>query len=405
MARSRKEVISEMVDSGLFSDDEIRNAVKSKGAQAEGSGLRGYAADVVRKGFGGATTEALKRSLKDGSLRGVAESVIDSPALPIAGGVAGGVAGLPLGAGAIPIAGFGAAAGESYRQLGARALGMEAPKTSLEAAKKIGTEAVTQAAGEAFGMGVVNPLAKGAGRLLKKPAGDLFQIITKIKPEDAATLFKNPKTILPGAFKKAKEVWRKAAQEAGIPIDDVSPEIIDALKTDAKSTVFDTFKKLRAGEAVTAAEAQTAKKALDIALMPAAKTERNAPLVTLYGEIRKVFTKKIGEASPELAAANKGYGVARAGKRFQTLFPRNLNDTPAYFRSSVLPNLILGAGAMRGEPGEGALQALGFGAASSPLAIGSLIALAGGGRGLVPYARRTLTATLADIAKQRFDGK
>lgn len=355
----------------------------------------------VKSKFDPSRLEATKA--KKGPIRRVAEAIVDSPVLPIAGGVTGAIAALPTGPGAIPAAAFGGAAGEAWRQNAARALGMKAPSSAKEAAKEIGVSALEQGAGEAFGMGVVAPVAKGAVHLLKKPAADLFQIITKIKPQDAGTLFRNPKALLPGEWTKAQAAWRKAAEEAGLPVDDVSPEIINALKKDARTTVFDTFEKMRGGEAVTAAEAQTAKQALDIALMPAAKTERNKPLVALYGKMRDEFTKRIGKESPDLAEANKRYGIAKAGKRFRSLFPRNLDDSPAYFRSSILPSVFTGAGALRGDPVEGALQGAAVSAASSPLAIGTLIALAGSMRGGMPLLRRTLTASLADLANQRSD--
>jgi len=347
----------------------------------------------------------LKPTEEKGFLRRSAEAVVDSPALPIAGGIVGGILGLPSGPGAVGTAALGGAGGEAYRQLAARALGMEAPQTSTEAAKKIGISATEQGVGEAVGSFVAAPALKVVGNVLKKPAGDLFQIITKIKPEDAATLFKNPKAILPGQWKKAQAAWRAAAEGAGIPVDDVSPEIINALKKDARSTVFDAFEKISAGEKVTASEAQTAKQALDIALMPAAKTERNKPLVALYGKMRQKFTERIGEESPELAAANKQYAVAKAGGRFRSLFPRNMDNSPAYFRSSILPSLFLGAGAARGDTTGGAIKGAAVAGLSSPLAIGSLLALAGGARGLAPYAGRAAIQSLANLAGEKFKGQ
>ena len=339
---------------------------------------------------------------KKGMLRKIAESVIDSPALPIAGGVIGGAAGLPLGPGAIATAGAGGAAGEAYRQLGARALGMKAPATSTQAAKDIGIEGLTQAAGEALGLGVIKPVAKLTGKLLKKPAGQLFQIITKMKPEDAATLFKNPKAILPGQMEKASKAWRAAAEKIGIAVDDVSPEMVEILKGDGKAKVFDTFAKISSGEAVTAKEVQIAKQALDSVVMPVAKTVRKNPQVATLNKIRRAFTDFISKESPEMAAANKGYGIAATGQKFKSLFPRNTTGDPAYFRSSALPALFTGAGAMRGDPLEGAMQGAAVAGLSSPLAIGSLIALAGATRGAGPLLRRTATAALADLAKEKF---
>lgn len=343
----------------------------------------------------------------DGFMKRSAKSLVGSSALPIAGGVVGGVVG------GIPGAALGGAAGESFRQLGARAMGMEAPETSMSAAKDIGVEGITQGLGEAGGK-LITPAArlagkipgvKATGRFAKKTTGDLFQLITKIKPRDAATLFENPKAILPGTMSRASKVWRTVAEAAGLPVDDVSPEIINALKKDARTTVFDTFEKIKAGEAVSAAEAQTAKQALDIALMPAAKTERNKPLVTLYGKMRDQFTEKISKESSELAAANKQYGIAKAGERFKSLFPRNLDNSPAYFRSSLLPTAAFGLGSREGNFGEGALAAGGLIAATSPIAIGSAIATGGGVRAALPYLKRPVSAAFANLVKNKFKGQ
>lgn len=343
-------------------------------------------------------------AIKDAMAEKTANFAADSPLLPMAGGVIGGLAGAPLGPGAVATAGLGGAAGESYRQILARSMGKKAPETSIEAAKDIGIEGATQAAGEGSGQ-LLAPVVKGAANMAKKPLGDLFQIVTKIKPEYAQTLFKNPKAILPGVMKEAKEAWRTAAKAAGIEVDEVSTALIDALKTDAKDTVYSTYQMIKEGTPITAGQAQLAKEALSTAVMPAAKNERNEKLIALLSKIKQTFIDRIGEESPALAKANKQYAIAKSGQKFRSLFPRNINDSPAYFRSSMLPGALGLAGFQRGETGEGILQGLGAGAASSPLAIGGLIALAGSGRGLVPYAGKTLTSGLAELARRRFEGR
>lgn len=328
------------------------------------------------------------------------KTLANSKVLPIAGGVAGGLMG------GIPGAALGGAGGEAYRQLLARGIGEKAPETSGEAASEIGVEGLTQAGAEIGGR-VLKPVVKGAANLVKKPLGQLFQIITKIKPQYAETLFNNPKAILPGQMNKAKEAWRMAAQEAGIPIDDVSPEIINALKKDARTTVFDTFEKIRNGEAVNASEAQVAKQALDIALMPAAKTERNAPMMALFGKMRQQFSEVIGRESPELAAANKQYAVAKAGDKFKSLFPRNLDDSPAYFRSASLPVLGSIAGANEDKSLSGAVKGAAKGAALSalvsPAAFGSLIAGTGALRPAGRVAGKITAASLAELLESLRD--
>lgn len=335
-------------------------------------------------------------------LRKASEAVVKSSTLPVVGGVVGGLLGVELGPGAVGTAALGGAAGESYRQIAARALGIDAPQTSMDAAKKVAEEGIINGAGEAVGSFVLNPAAKAVGRMIKKPAGDLFQIVTKIEPKNAATLFKNPKAILPSTWTKAQNAWKEAATKAGIDINDASPAVINALKTDAKNTVFSTFERLGNGDGVTAGQIQTAKQALDIALMPAAKTERNKPLVALYGKIRSTFTDALGKESSELAAANKQYAIAKAGSRFRSIFPRNLDNSPAYFRSTVLPSIIFGTGYSRGETGKGAIGATLAAGLSSPLALGSLIAGGGATRRIIP---RAITNSLAELANDYFKRK
>lgn len=333
---------------------------------------------------------------------GFMRSALKSPALPIIGGILGtpgGPAGVALGA----------AGGEAWRQIGARSMGLPSPSTSLEAAKYIAIEGATQGIGQGsanVGMKLAAPVFRGVGRMVKQPLGDIFQLITKIKPEYAKTLFENPKSILPGQMKKAQAAWRAAAKKAGLPVDEASPKLLKALKTDARNTVFDTFKRIKSGKSVSAADAQIAKQALDIALMPAAKNEKNSAIISIYGKMRKVFTERIGQESPKLAAANKKYAIAKAGEKFKSFFPRNQNDSPAYFRSGMLPSLLTGAGALRGEPMEGALEGAGVAALTSPAAFGTGIALAGGpARLAAPYVGRAAVGALAELTKKKLQRK
>lgn len=349
------------------------------------------------------------------------KDVMQSSALPVMGGILGGSLGAIGGpAGAVGGATLGGAAGESYRQLGARAMGLPVPETATEAAQDIGTEGLTQGAGELIG----GPVLRGAGKLvgkvpgvqtaasgIKKAAGDLFQIVTKMKPKDAETLFQNPKAILPSEWADAQKAWREAAAKEGIPIDDLDPRMIDVLKKDAKDVVYKTFDRLEAGENVTAAEAQLAKEALNIGMMPAAKNERNGKLIKILEGIKEKFIERIGKESPELAAANKKYAIAASGKKFRSAFPRNTNDSPAYFRSTIFPSLIgAGAGASYGnDPIERTVYGVGGGLLSaglaSPFAIGATIAGAGAARSYLPLLRRPISASLAELLDDELEGK
>ena len=107
---------------------------------------------------------------KDGLVRRLATSVIDSPAIPIASGIVGSIIGTPMVGGAI-----GAAGGEAARQLGKRALESGSvsqfftdPNIGLpsgQAALNIGMEGVSSIGGDIVGQGVV----KGA-KYLALPA-------------------------------------------------------------------------------------------------------------------------------------------------------------------------------------------------------------------------------------------
>lgn len=402
---ARKEGYSDEEIVGFLSKSNPDISSKIKTAQKEGYGndeILGHLSSFKSPYISG--DPALNPNQKSSLL----PTLANSSALPMTGGIIGGMLGN------VPGAGLGGAGGEAYRQLLAKAIGQPSPQTTGEAIKNIGIEGASQAAGEWFGGTLLPKASKFVGELpgissairgVKKVGGDLFQLVTKIKPQDAETLFKNPKAILPSQWEKAQAAWREAAQNAGIPIDDVSPEIINALKKDARSTVFDTFQKIMNGEEVNAADAQIAKQALDIALMPAAKTERNKPLVALYNKMRQQFVDRIGEESPELALANKQYAIAKAGSKFRSLFPRNLDSSPAYFRSSILPSALFGLGVNRGEPGTGALEGAAAIGLSSPLAIGS--AIAGGGliRPMLPLMRRVISSSLANLAKDKLEGK
>jgi len=100
-----------------------------------------------------------------GLMRRGAEAFVNSSALPIAGAIAGGIAG--AGVASILMAGLGAAGGESFRQLGKRALGMPSPETWQGAAKDIGIQGAVGMAGEGVGKAigaVAEPLVVPAAR-------------------------------------------------------------------------------------------------------------------------------------------------------------------------------------------------------------------------------------------------
>lgn len=91
------------------------------------------------------------------------------------GGFAGGAAGAPggplgIGAGAVAGAGIGGMAGEAGKQLLSRALGFEAPQTSEEAARRIGTQGTIQSLLE-----VPSAALPGTGSMLERQAVSQYE--------------------------------------------------------------------------------------------------------------------------------------------------------------------------------------------------------------------------------------
>lgn len=337
--------------------------------------------------------------------RRISEKIVDSPAMPAIGGVVGGIAGLPLGPGALGMAGLGGAAGESYRQVAARALGMDAPQTSLEASNAIGEEGAKQMLAEGLGTYVLGPIARMGFKSAGKVGKQLTQLITKVRPEDTQRVFDNPSSMLPGVMGKAKEAWSSAAEKAGIPqwTEGNEIDLLKKLKGGAEDFVTNVYEKLYKNEPVSAAEAQLAKQSIDVSLMPAAKTTRNKPLIALWSRVRDKFVNRIGEESPELASANSEMAKAFSAQKFKSLFPKNLDDSPALFRSALISGL-----GFSGENKSMPERALGAGMATllgSPAAIGTGIALAGAlsdpARVVAPIVGRTALGFAASKIKRR----
>lgn len=353
----------------------------------------------------------------DGLLMRGAKAVVGSNALPIAGGAIGAMAGGPAGAA------LGGAAGEAFKQLGSRAVGLDAPKTAGEAAKNIGIEGAVQGVTElvaapilgAAGKAVkaipgVKPALEGAGNLAKKTAGDIFQIATKMKPKNASTIFANPEGMLPGAMNKASQAWRTAAAKIGLPVDLTAPEIINALKNkDYENMVYDTFSKIESKQPVSAAEAQIAKETLDAKMMPAVVNERNRKMINYLNQIRESFMNRIASESQDMAAANKEYAVAKAGEKFKSLVPMNKDMTPAYFRSTMTPAMLAGIGLNRDHPVLGGAAGIAAGAMLSPLAFGTAIAgsgaIAPAVKAAIPYAKQLVQTALANALANKMKSK
>lgn len=183
-----------------FPDGTDKEVIKKKVKEIVGEGrvLKGDPDHVVPGGTGGASgswgTGASGSWDSNGSTSKAPETSFldtlkaDAPAM--VGATALGVAGSSVGVGLLPVAGLatlGGAAGESYKQIGQHLSGsLDAPKTAMESAKRIGKAGLEQGAWELVG----GLIWKGASKIFApfrddlmvgvKEANSLFQ--DKVKP-------------------------------------------------------------------------------------------------------------------------------------------------------------------------------------------------------------------------------
>lgn len=214
MPRTPDQIVSDMVDSGLFSDDEIRTAVQQAKASAKPAAAR--ASEAVAGAFA-------PPSLKEAALAGPAsvlpgltqatslltgsavEASKDPRAIPtamrvvppvVAGVATGGMGFLP----AVGAMGLTGAASEAGAQIAERMTGSpDAPKTSGEAALRIGVEGAKQAGAEAAGFSLLR-LGKGlVNKIVKRAASKAAA--TGAPVEDLTRIYaQHPEVTKPGYF-------------------------------------------------------------------------------------------------------------------------------------------------------------------------------------------------------------
>jgi len=255
-------------------------------------------------------------------LRKFSEAVVKSPTLPIAGAVAGGTLG--SGIASIPLAGLGAAGGESIRQLAARGLGMEAPKTSMEAAKKIGIQGIQGAADQALGMGVV----KAGGSALKaikpfiKGAGTQIESIAGAAPGSLEAAYKDKSLILAPGKKAVQSLYETAKESVGGGFRQSLKEI-----PDKKVFVDEAFKIAKEGK-LTPAEALEARKMLD-----SVKRSVSGPY---FEEVRGTLDKVAKVAFEKGDAA---YKRAVHAESLRNLLPQNKYGGASAFKTAIITGL------------------------------------------------------------------
>lgn len=262
-----------------------------------------------------------------GKVRKGIESFVKSPALPVAGAVGFGLAGTPGGPAAIPMAGLGGAFGESVRQLSARGLGIDAPKTSMQAAKKIATEGAISLIGEGAGQAIF----KGGAFALKNTLGrlgpktiDALSASTGVPKTGFENLIRRP-----GLFLRAsKSAVDKQGKQIGSIIDnlitkemspsDAATSLVErAFRTSSgsRNVAKKVALKMALGEQVTQNEVALANRAISKVIVntpdPASKA--------LLQEQKKVFQTFLSENVPELKKANQAFSELKSVSQFRNI--------------------------------------------------------------------------------------
>jgi hypothetical protein len=346
-------------------------------------------------------------------LRRIGEGLAKSEALPIAGGVIGGVAGLPtapftMGLGPVATATAGGAAGESYRQLLSRAMGLPAPETSLEAAKQIGIEGGIQGASEVAGMGLgaaARPVLRPLGRGLAK----VGEAVTRVPKERFMQLAADPLSLFAKSAKKAGEEYGEATIKAGV----AKPETFGTLLKEATDTegslakkAIKSFEEKLAQGTQTPADIFEAKQASSYLIehTPGKERIRLGKLTRL----KEGLDTMLQQASPEAKAAQAQYARSKTGEAFRTIFPEIGGDKYAASRLMYLPAFAAIAGGATGGRQGASGGAIGTGLAQSPAIAGGLTALGAGAGKLAtsPLGSRAIVNPIVNyIVKGLLDRK
>ncbi len=365
--------------------------------------------------------ESVNPEPQKGMFRRAAEAVVDSPALPAAGAIAGGLAG--AGVGSIPLAGLGGAAGESFRQLGARALGMDAPQTSMEALKGIGTEGATSMAFEGGGKliaAAAKPLVVPAARralgfgskFLKNnfARAEATRAATVALENDIIPVLGSPEV----AYRNATELAKSAGGKIGevlkkIDFEKIAPNAEYELELARKSLTKGTDKGLLAGankvidvvketinelygRGATAAEYNTAKNNLaglvNYATEQTNQRTNKAVVKTMADTVRRTINKLLPESFDDYLKNQRLFHGAE-------LMKKALNEELAKQMGNnalSLPSLLAGAvGAGTG----GTTSALSAVAASELLKRRGMGMAARGLQGIARNPRAVTTAVQA----------
>ena len=307
-------------------------------------------------------------------MRNAAEMVVDSPTIPIVAGVGAGLAGLATGPGAIGLAGLSAAGAEGYRQMLARQMGLPVPQTSMEAAKQIGIQGASAAAGEGGAQLIGAGLRTAQGIRAAKAVGETMsragELATNVPAQDVARVAENPSSFFDlSRFGKAKAALAAEREYIGVPkaLTNDAIDQLGATQDDALALV----KRINNGEVVQPLEAYNGIDALD-RNMPT-KTKFNASTIRRLAQAREILSEHLATFAPSERAAAQEYAIAQAGDKMHSLLPRANSGKYLLIRSG----LMLGGGGAGYRAGGNWESALGGALALSPLGVGTAAASLG----------------------------
>jgi len=339
-----------------LSPDDLNKAAKSAADQmasvtpSEGGSALDKIAEFGAKGPLTMAREAFSKN---------PEPVLD--ALPMAGGLAGGLAGGGTPA-SIPLSALGGSAGESARQLGKRALGLDAPKTSMEALSQIAKEGALNAGAEGAGVALKvagKPIAAAVDKAVVAP---FQQLLTGIPGKEWLRLSKKIGTLKPKFLGGApsKEFAGKAIGEAEEAAGLFKSALPSNLGKDYVESTLKTFREIGTPEqlakpdfvkevvtTLTPQEAHTMREAVNNVL-----TEwvagKNGPEYRRYTILKEALDDYMGKVSPLIRKAQAAYADSAQRSKFLSLFPKTKYGEPSLGRLGFT-GMIAGGAGLSGE--------------------------------------------------------
>lgn len=376
MARSRAEVISEMVDSGLFSDDEIR-AASQKVEPTETASPK---------------NPDLLSTLYHGAIEGGAMTVGG-----LAAGTVGSLAGPLVGAGSA-VAGAAAMYPPAKRAAESidRYRGITPPEQP-NIAKEYGEGLAIEAGGAALGA-VAKPVMKGIGKIL--PGAKTGEMLSGTPARNLERAYKQGFTetyLKPKRLAEAGENF--GAEKFKMVADTLTPEeqvgMMVNPRGEANSKVADVMTRWLKGQDIGPDEALAARQGIDT-IFPADTAAKQVQRGGL-SQFRDAMNKIIGEKNPAFKQASDDYAKSKLRSQLLKPFRVNKSNPDQYSKLSGMLAGLLGAG---GASTGTILPAVGYALGTSPLAMGITSSVAGSvGRGVEsavmnPTVRRAVLSEL-----------